>query len=66
MVAQFTKSHIITFKSAQLKFLQLKSKISVTSSTTYNNIFSIQTTLFLNVMFIFSVKRWKAEGEKGI
>lgn len=66
MVAQFTKSHIITFKSAQLKFLQLKSKISVTSSTTYSNIFSIQTTLFLNVMFIFSVKRWKAEGEKGI
>lgn len=35
MVAQFTKSHIITFKSAQLKFLQLKSKISVTEQEIY-------------------------------
>lgn len=35
MAAQFTKSHIITFKSAQLKFLQLKSKISVTGQEIY-------------------------------
>lgn len=29
------ESHIITFKSAQLKFLQLKSKISVTGQEIY-------------------------------